>query len=82
MTFYYKNPCEKPLKAWFPDVYQGKTHIKCYNFFQQGKNHFAIAGTTELNRVLFAPTFLKNIVLFCKQQYRHKIKDKTNIFIT
>ena len=30
---FYEGPCEKSLKAWFPDVYWGKTHLECYNFF-------------------------------------------------
>ena len=29
----YKHPCERPLKAQFPDVYWDKTHLKCYNLF-------------------------------------------------
>ena len=30
---YYEGSCEWLLKARFPDVYCGKTHIECYNFF-------------------------------------------------
>ena len=29
----YKCLCERPLKAWLQDVYLGKTHLECYNFF-------------------------------------------------
>ena len=29
-----KSSCERLLKAWFPDIYLGKTHLKCYNFLQ------------------------------------------------
>ena len=28
-----KGPREKPLKAWFSDIYWGKTHLECYTFF-------------------------------------------------
>ena len=31
---HYESPRERPLKAWFPDIYWDKTHLKCYNFFQ------------------------------------------------
>ena len=31
---YYEGPYERLLKAWFPDIYWGKTHLECYNFFQ------------------------------------------------
>ena len=31
---HYKGPRERPLKAQFSDIYWGKTHLKCYNFFQ------------------------------------------------
>ena len=30
---HYKSPRERPLKARFPDIYWGKTHLECYNFF-------------------------------------------------
>ena len=55
---------ERPLKARFLDIYWGKTHLKCYNFFQQCKDHFATAGATSLNRVRFAAIFLNNTALF------------------
>ena len=40
----YKGPCERPLKARFLNVYWGKTHLECYNFFQQCEDYFATAG--------------------------------------
>ena len=61
--------CERLLKAWFSNIYWGKTHLKCYNFFQQCKDHFATTGVTGLNQVLFAATFLKDTALFQWQQY-------------
>ena len=51
-------PRKRPLKARFPELYRGKTHIECYNFIQQCENYFAIAGAKKPNRVLFAATFL------------------------
>ena len=33
--------CHKLLKATFPELYHGKTYMKCYSFCQQCKNHFA-----------------------------------------
>ena len=68
-ALHYEGPRERPVKARFLHVYWGKTHIKCYNFFQQCKDHFGIAGTTGPNRVLFMATFLKNTALFRQQQY-------------
>ena len=79
---HYEGPREKPLKARFPDIYCGKTHLECYNFFQQCKDHFAIAGTTGSNRVPFAAIFLKNSALFRWQQHQHKIEDQTNVPIS
>ena len=78
----YKNPCERSLKAQFPEIYWSKIHLECYNFFQQSGNHFAIAGAKSQNRMLFAATFLKNTALFCWQQYQQKVEDETDIFIT
>ena len=64
-TPHYKGPRKRPLKAWFPDIYWDKTHLKCYKFFQKYEDHFATARATGPNRVLFAATFLKDTALFC-----------------
>ena len=79
---HYKGSRKRALEAWFPDIYWGKTHLKCYNFFQKCKDHFATTGATGLNRVLFVATFLKNTALFWWQQHQHKIEDQTNIPIS
>ena len=34
------------------------------------------------NRVAFAVTFLKDITVFCQQQYQQKVKVETDAFIT
>ena len=56
---HYEGLRERPLKAWFLDIYHGKTHLECYNFFQECKDHFATAVATGSNRVTFAATFLR-----------------------
>ena len=61
---HFESPRERLLKAWFSDIYWGKTHVECYNFFQQCKDHFTTAGATGQNGVPFAATFLKNTALF------------------
>ena len=61
----YKSVCEKPLKSRFSDVYWGKTHLECYNFFQRCEDHYATAGAKSQNRVSFAAIFLKNTTVFC-----------------
>ena len=61
---HYESPHKRPPKAWFPDIYWDKTHLKCYNFFQQCKDYFANAGATSPNRVPFTAIFLKNTALF------------------
>ena len=61
---HYEGPCERFLKARFPDIYWGKTHLECDNFFQQCKDHFATAGAMGSNQVPFAAIFLKDTALF------------------
>ena len=46
--------------------------MEYYNFIQQYKDHFAIAGAKKLNRVLFAAIFLQEQALFLWQQHRAK----------
>ena len=74
--------CKRPLKARAPDLYRGKTHMECYNFCKQCKDHFATSSTTGLNHISFAATFLKDKPLFHWQQYQRKLADKTDVFIT
>ena len=75
---YSEGSRERPLKARFPDIYWGKSHLEYYNFFQRCKDHFATAGATGLNQVPFAATFLKDTVLFQWQQHQRKIEDQIN----
>ena len=75
-------PHEKPLKARSPDVYCGKSHIECYNFCQQCKDHFATAGAKGPNRILFAASFLRNRINFYWQQYKQKHEAESTVPIT
>ena len=43
-----KGSRERPLKAWFSNIYWGKPHLECYNFFQQCEDHFATAVALDL----------------------------------
>ena len=58
------SPREKLLKARSPDVYCGKSHIECYNFCQQYKDHFATARAKSPNRISFAAFFLRDCINF------------------
>ena len=77
-----ENFCERPLKAWAPDLYRSKTHMEYYNFWRKCENYFATTGAMGLNCIPFAATFLKDQALFCGQQYQRKLANKTNVSIT
>lgn len=47
-------PRKRPLKAWFPDLYYGNSHLDCYRFCQQCKDYFETAGANGPNRIPFA----------------------------
>ena len=61
---HFEGLCKRPLKARFLEIYWDKTHLKCYNFFQQCKDHFTIAAARGPNRVPFASIFLKDTAFF------------------
>ena len=75
-------PREKPLKARLPDVYCSKSHMECYNFCQQCKDHFATAKAKGSNRILFAASFLYDCINFHWQQYKRKHKAESTVLIT
>ncbi len=52
------------LKAKTPDVYRGRSHMKCYNFHRQYEDHFTTCGATKLNRISFAAFFLRDQINF------------------
>ena len=53
------SPRKRPLKARFSKLYCNKTHMECYNFIQQCKDHFATAKAKRPNCIPFAATFLQ-----------------------
>ena len=65
-----EGPREGQLKARFPDLYYGKSHIECYHFCQQCKDHFDTAGATGSNRILFAASFLRGRINFHWHQHK------------
>lgn len=73
---------ERLLKVRFPDIYQGKTDMKCYNFCQRCKDYFAITGTKGPNCISFITSFLWDKVLFCWQKHKCKLENKTTMPIT
>ena len=75
-------PRERPLKARFPELYRGKTHMECYNFIQQCEDHFATAGAKGPNRVPFAAIFLREQALFHWQQHKAKNAGETDVPLT
>ena len=56
-------PRERSLKARLPDLYYGASHIECYWFCQQCKDHFDTARAKGLNRIPFAASFLREKAL-------------------
>lgn len=55
-------PKKKPLKTRFLDIYWGKSHMNCYHFCQQCKDHVDIAGATSLKRIPFVALFLQELI--------------------
>ena len=65
-------PFKQPLKARIPDFYYGNLHIDCYQFYQQCKDHFEIAGAKRPNRILFAAPFLCELIIQQWFQYKRR----------
>ena len=61
---------EGQLKARFPDLYYGKSHID--HFCQQCEDHFDTAGATGFNRTPFAASFLRGRISFRWHQYKRR----------
>ena len=55
-------PREWPLKARFLDFYYCNSHIDCYQFCQQCKDHFKTAKAKGPNKIPFAALFLHGLV--------------------
>ena len=56
-------PQEK-LKARFPDVYCGKSHMDCSNFCQQYEDFFATPRAIGPTQIPFAASFLRDQINF------------------
>ena len=54
---------EQPLKAWFPNLYYGNSHLDCYCFYQQCEDHFDTAGASGPNRIPFTILFLRGSIV-------------------
>ena len=67
-----EGPREGQLKARFPDLYYGKSHMECYHFCQQCKDHFDTAGATGSNRTPFAASFLHGWISFYWHQHKRR----------
>ena len=50
---------ERSLKAKVPEIYYGKSHMDCYHFCQQCKDHFETVRATRFNRTPFAASFFR-----------------------
>ena len=72
---------EQSLKAKVPEMYYGKSHMDCYHFCQQCKDHFETAGATGNNRTPFAASFLRGNISVRWTQYkrRHRGEELTPI---
>lgn len=62
-----KHSWKRSLKARYPDLYQDRTYIECYNLYQPCKDYFAIIRAKSLNHILFTTSFLWDQDLFCWQ---------------
>ena len=74
--------CEKLLNARSPDIYPGKSHMECYNFYQQCEDHFTTARAKGPNRISFAASFLRDRINFRWQQYKQKHEAESSVSIT
>ena len=74
-------PQEK-LKDRSPDVYRGKSHMDCYNFFQQYEDYFATAGAMGPTRILFVTSFFQDRISFRWQQYKWKRNADSSVPVT
>ena len=63
---------EQPLKARFPNLYYGNSHLDCYRFCQQCEDHFDTAGANGPNHIPFAASFLRGSVVQCWHQYKRR----------
>ena len=70
------------LKACFPGLYRGKSHMDYYNSCQQCEDYFATAGATGPTRIPFAASFLRDRISFRWQQYKWRHDAETPVPVT
>ena len=72
---------EQRFKAKIAEVYCGKSHMDCYHFYQQCKDHFETAGVTGTNRTPFTAFFFRGNISVRWTQYKpcHRGKELTPI---
>ena len=56
---------KQPLKARFLDFYYKNSHLDCYCFCQQCEDYFDTARVSGPNRIPFAASFLRGLVVQC-----------------
>ncbi len=69
-----RNDTDRPLKPRNPDLYYGNSHMECYYFCQQCKDHFEVARSLGHKRVPFATGFLKDRILNWWQQHKTRMQ--------
>lgn len=67
-------PREGQLKAKFPNLYYGKSHLECYHFSQQCEDHFNTAGAIGFNCTPFAASFLRGRI--SSRWHQHKRRNQ------
>lgn len=77
-----KGPPQRSLKAWFPDLYFGKSHMDCYHFCQQCEDHFDTARATGPNRTPFASSFLCGRINFRWHQHKRRTQGETVVSVS
>lgn len=75
-------PQERRLKAWFLDLYYGKSQMGCYSFCQRCEGYFETAGATGSNRILFAALFLQGNISFHLTQHKRRHQGERAVPIT
>ena len=77
-----ENVSDKPLNARNPDLYYGNSHMECYHFCLQYKDHFETAGAKGHERIPFAAFFLKNRILHRWQQHKTRTERNRTAFMS
>ena len=73
---------KQTLKAKVPEVYYGKSHMDCYHFCQQCKDHFETAGTNGFNRTPFVASFLCGNISVYWAQFKRRNRGEELTLIT